>query len=203
MMHRSDRSRLSAAPAGAAGLLTLALLVGPPLAGMDAMSSTAAPAQATAASATEDGHLPMALVGQWAFTTISGTTYWDKSTGAYLGDGTGASQTYTFERNGKYRMFTYIKTRSYGWQIQTLTWEEGAVILEGDRLILRPTGGRYQVMDNRVAKNNYQRPMRDEELKKNVKAVYWSLVKDGGDGKPVLMMGTTKDALLRYKHVEP
>jgi hypothetical protein len=90
MMHRSDRSRLSAAPAGAAGLLTLALLVGPPLAGMDAMSSTAAPAQATAASATEDGHLPMALVGQWAFTTISGTTYWDKSTGAYLGDGTGA-----------------------------------------------------------------------------------------------------------------
>lgn len=202
-MRRLDRSRLSVTPAGAAGLLALALLAGPPLAGTDAASSAAAPAQVVAVSAAEQGDLPMRLAGQWAFTTISGTTYWDKNTGAYLGDGTGASQTYTFERNGKYRMFTYIKTRSYGWQIQTLTWEEGTVLLEGNRLILRPTGGKYQVMDNRVAKNNYQRPMREEELKKNVKAVYWSLATDEASGKPVLLMGTATDAMLRYTRVEP
>ena len=46
-----------------------------------------------------------ALIGTWGFTTISGTTYWDKSTGAYLGSGSGGSQSYTFAPGGTYKMF--------------------------------------------------------------------------------------------------
>ena len=157
------------------------------------------PPKAAASPPAKKGALPAGLVGTWSFTTISGTTYWDKNTGAYPGSGTGASQTYTF-KDGCYKMFTYIKSRTYGWQIETFTWEEGTYTVEGERIALRPTAGRYQVKDSQVAKNNYTRPMRPEELKKNAKRYFWRLEKDPQSGRPSLMMGTEKDALLRYTH---
>ncbi len=139
--------------------------------------------------------VPTQLLGKWGFTSISGTTYWDKSTGAYMGSGNGGSQTYTFYPNGTYKFFNYIKTNSYGWEMQALTWEEGTVSVDGDKITVRPTSGRYQVMDNRVAKNNYKRPMKESERK--VKTLTWRI--ETKDNKPVLQMGRDGSSLVDFK----
>ena len=130
---------------------------------------------------------PAQLVGSWGFTTISGTTYWDKSTGAYMGSGMGGAQSYTFLPGGRYKFFNYVKAGSYGWEMQTLTWEEGIVSESGDSITLRPSSGKYQVMDNRVKKNNYTRPMRPSERK--TKTFRWKI--EARNGKPTLLLGGT------------
>lgn len=160
----------------------------------------AAPAKPARPAAASPGGGP--LQGRWTVTSISGTTYFDKNTGAYLGSGTGGSQSYTFLPDGRYKLFNYIKTRSYGWETEALTWEEGTATVEGDRVILRPTGGKYQVKDNQVAKNNYERPMTGEELKKNAKTFVWSLGQDSRTGKPALMLGSEKSKQVQYTRVE-
>jgi hypothetical protein len=131
--------------------------------------------------------LPPALVGKWSVTSTSGTTLWDSSTGAYKGGGGGGSMSYTFLPNGRYKLFSLIKTNSYGWETQALTWEEGTASVAGSRLSLRPTSGRYQVMDNRIARRNYKRPMRASERKP--KTVSWKI--DSSNGKNVLVLGGT------------
>lgn len=88
-------------------------------------------------------------------------------------------------------MCNYIKTRGYGWETLALTWEEGTATVTGDTLTLKPTTGKYKVIDNRVAKNSYERPMTPEEIKTNVKTRTWSRETDPGTGKPVLKMGGT------------
>jgi hypothetical protein len=142
------------------------------------------------------GQLASNLVGTWGFTTISGTTYWDAQTGAYRGSGSGGSQSYTFIRNGTYKMFNYIKARTYGFETQALTWENGTYAVSGDRITLRPTSGKYQVIST---SRNYTRPMTASELQKNVKQRYWSIEKDANSGKSVLLMGENPNSVSRYK----
>jgi len=141
------------------------------------------------------------LVGTWGFTTISGTTYWDKSTGAYMGSGSGGSQSYTFAPGGTYKMFNYVKAGSYGWETQALTWENGRYSVQGDKITLRPISGKYQVMDNRVKKNNYTRPMRPDELRKNAKTLFWRVEQDD-NGKSVLRLGKSQDSLSSYQRAK-
>lgn len=137
------------------------------------------------------------LEGKWGFTTISGTTYWDQNTGAYLGSGTGGSQTYTILPGGKYKFFNYIKSRMYGWETQIMTWEEGSVTVKGDQITFTPSEGKYQVIDNQVAKNNYTRPKTEEELKKAVRTSSWRMTNE--DGKPVLVMADKPGADVKYR----
>lgn len=142
------------------------------------------------------------LTGRWGFTSISGTTYWDKSTGAYLGSGTGGSQTYTLLPDGKYRLFNYLKTRQYGWETQALTWEDGTYTESGGTLVFTPTSGKYQVIDNSVAKNNYTRSMTAEEVKKNARRFTWKLDRDAQTGKPVLLLTQGTGGEVKYRRVE-
>ncbi len=135
-------------------------------------------------------------MGCWGFTTISGTTYWDRSTGAYMGSGTGGSQSYTFLGNGRYKMFNYIKARTYGFETQALTWENGSYAVSGDRITLRPTSGKYQVISS---SRNYTRPMTASELQKNRKQRFWAVETDANTGKPVLLMGDNPNSVSRYK----
>jgi hypothetical protein len=106
-----------------------------------------------------------------------------------MGNGFGGSQSYTFAANGTYKMFNYIKTRTYSLEMQTLTWEDGRYSVTGDRVTLRPTSGKYQVIST---SRNYTRPMTAAELQKNVKQRYWTVSRDEG-GKPVLRMGDNVD----------
>jgi hypothetical protein len=144
--------------------------------------SNAAKPSGSAASGTRSGQSASQLTGKWGFTTISGTTYWDKSTGAYMGSGTGGSQSYTFLGNGRYKLFNYIKARTYGFETQALTWEDGTYTVNGDRITLRPTSGKYQMISS---SRNTTRPMTASELQKNVKQKYWKIEKDENTGKPV------------------
>ncbi len=139
-----------------------------------------------------------AVVGTWGMTSISGTTYWDKSTGAYKGSGSGGSQSYTFAPDGTYKLFNYVKAGSYGWETQALTWENGRYSVKGDTLTLSPTSGKYRVMDNRVKKNNYTRPMSAGEVRKNAKTLVWRVEKDDS-GKAVLRLGKSADSLSTFK----
>ncbi len=81
--------------------------------------------------------------------------------------------------------------------MQALTWEEGTVSANPNTgsITLRPTSGRYQVMDNRVAKNNYKRPMKESERK--VKTLTWRI--ETKDDKPVLQMGRDGSSLVDFK----
>lgn len=157
--------------------------------------NTARPASSSVNTA-RSGQSASRLTGKWGFTTISGTTYWDRSTGAYMGSGTGGSQSYTFMANGRYKMFNYIKARTYGLEMQTLTWEDGTYSVSGDRVTLRPTSGKYQVISS---SRNYTRPMTSSELQKNIKQRYWMIENDANSGRPVLMMGADKSSYSRYK----
>jgi hypothetical protein len=157
--------------------------------------------QIRSAQAAQPSSGASALVGTWGFTSISGTTYWDKSTGAYMGSGSGGSQSYTFAPDGTYKLFNYVKAGSYGWEMQTLTWENGRYTVKGDTITLRPTSGKYQVMDNRVKKNNYTRPMRADEIRKNAKTVVWRVEQDD-NGKSVLRLGKNPDNLSSYQRAK-
>jgi hypothetical protein len=118
-----------------------------------------------------------------------------------MGSGSGGSQSYTFAPDGTYKLFNYVKAGSYGWEMQTLTWENGRYTVKGDTITLRPTSGKYQVMDNRVKKNNYTRPMRADEIRKNAKTVVWRVEQDD-NGKSVLRLGKNPDSLSSYKRAK-
>lgn len=131
---------------------------------------------------------PASVIGQWRWGTINPVTYWDAQTGQYRGHGGGMSCTYVFDEVGTYKMYLLIQTNNSGWQKTIWTYEEGKAIWAGDQLTFTPTAGKYKVMDNRVKRDNYDRPMTDEELKKHGKTVKWVVEKR--DGKTVLVTGT-------------
>jgi hypothetical protein len=99
-------------------------------------------------------------------------------------------------------LFNYVKTGSYGWETKALTWENGRYAVSGETLTLRPVGGKYQVMDNRVQKNNYTRPMRADELRKNAKTLFWRVEEQGESETPVLRLGKSPDSLSSYRRAK-
>jgi hypothetical protein len=142
---------------------------------------------------------PTALVGEWRYGTVSGTTYWDSSTGKYLGSGSGMSDTFIFAKDGSYKEYAFIKSSPVaGWTTKIFTTIEGKAKVSGDTLTLTPTKGNYHVEDNRVARSNYDRPMTDEEVKKQIKSQGFSLGQE--DGKPVLAIKLEKSSM-KYQKV--
>jgi hypothetical protein len=73
------------------------------------------------------------LAGKWGFTTISGTDILGSEHRAYMGSGTGGSQSYTFMRNGSYKMFNYIKARPTALKCRTLPGKTVLNAGDGDR----------------------------------------------------------------------
>src|SRR5690349_1149600 len=62
-----------------------------------------------------DSSTPKPAVGQWRWGSINPVTYWDTSTGKYMGHGGGMSCTYVFDDAGAYKMYLLIQTNTYGW----------------------------------------------------------------------------------------
>jgi hypothetical protein len=139
-------------------------------------------------------HQPPDIVGEWRYTTVDGKSYWDGSTGKYLGHGGGNSETYVFAKDGTFKDYVYIENSpTAGWTTQIYTTLEGKYEISGDTLKLTPTKGNYKVRDNRVKRYNYDRPMTEEETKKMAKSYRFTLAKE--DGKPALVIHLDKSEL--------
>jgi len=155
---------------------------------------------ATAASAVAPDAVPASVVGEWRKTTINGRSYWDGRSGQYVGHGGGFSETFVFEKDGTYKDFVYIENSPMaGWTTQIFTTTEGVAEWSGDTVRLVPKKGNYKVRDNRVKRQNYERPMTDEERKKMIKSYRYSIETE--DGKPVLVVKQEKSEV-RLKRAE-
>ena len=143
---------------------------------------------------------PKEVVGQWRWGTINPVTYWDTQTGQYRGHGGGMSCTYVFDDAGAYKMYLLIQTNTYGWRKTIWTYEEGRTAWSGDKVTFTPTTGKYRCFDNRVKKDNYERPMTDEELKKHAKTQKWAV--EQREGKTVFVAGVGEKAETAYRREE-
>ncbi len=142
---------------------------------------------------------PTDLIGEWRYTSIRGTTYWDSSSGAYLGHGGGNSDTYVFAKDGTFKEYvTIVNSPSAGWTTKIFTTMEGRAEVEGDTLKLTVTKGKYKTEDNRVAKYNIDRPMTAEEAKKMAKTRPFALATEGGKPTLSIDLGGSK---IKYEKV--
>jgi hypothetical protein len=146
--------------------------------------------------------VPEELLGQWKWGTISSLSYEDAQTGKNLGPGRGMMVFFTFEKTGRYKMFFTVQTRSYDWTTQVWTTEEGMVSFDDSTFTLQPTTGKYKSSDNRVKKNNYERPMTKEELKKGRRDYSWKWEKNDNDGKTYLMMGPSETSRSPFQRMK-
>lgn len=168
-----------------------ALVAGP------AWAEDKAAATAPAADVPKGMVLPE-VVGQWKWGSISPTSFWDTTTGKYAGNARSMGSFFDFKPDGTYSQMIYIATYQYGWSVQVWTYHEGTVTFERDgTFTLHPAKGRYKGADNRVAKNNFDRPMGEDDLKKSAGPQRWAFKRDGE--KTVLMMGSTAEAMSPYE----
>lgn len=136
---------------------------------------------------------PSACVGEWRYTTINGRSYWDGSTGQYLGHGGGNSETLVFGKDGSFKDYVYIENSpTAGWTTQIFTTMEGRVEWSEGRFKLIPSKGHYKVRDNRVQRQNYDRPMNADDIKRMTKNYEYSMGTANGKPAIVLNFGGTK-----------
>jgi hypothetical protein len=144
------------------------------------------------------GSVPASLLGSWRATRISGSSVYNRYSGAYGGSGgTNMSMTYEFRKDGTYKLYNYINSYLAGRRLETYTWEDGKFSVSGDRIILRATGGKYKVVDSSVASNNYTRPMTAKEVAKSVTRWYFK----PGNGSSI-RMGSNLSDLIEFKKTE-
>lgn len=151
-----------------------------------------------AAGALADGSVPADAVGEWRWGTINPSWYVDKYTGAYEGHAGGTAVYFKFAKDGTFTRYVYIETNSYGWRTQVMTTTEGTVEFDGDTFRLTTKKGKYKSISNRVAKHNFERPMTDDERKKDSQMTYYWSKSTDDKGKPTLKIGFTRDNLSTY-----
>lgn len=141
---------------------------------------------------------PAQVVGEWRYTTVSGKSYWDGSTGQYLGHGGGNSETYVFAKDGTFKDYVYIESSpSAGWTTQIFTTMEGRVEFSEGGFKLIPSKGHYKVRDNRVSRQNYDRPMNADDLKRMTKSYKYSV--ETQNGKQVLVLDLGNNSKMSYQ----
>lgn len=132
--------------------------------------------------------MPAELVGKWKWGTINPTWFEDKYTGEYKGHGGGVSAYFDFDKSGKFRHHVYIEMNTNGYKNQTFTTMEGTLVVEGDTFRLKVEKGSYRSRSNMGARNNFDRPMNEDERAKASKTPYkWRKSKDD-QGREVLQI---------------
>lgn len=131
---------------------------------------------------------PQELVGDWKFGIGSFTNFWGNQ-GQYYGSGGGTSVFWSFERDGDYKQQVYINRRNYNCLIQTWTETVGTTTFDGNKFTIYPVTGRYKASDSCIDKNNFDRPMTEQERKDFVKSFLWKFETNPNDGKTYLMVG--------------
>jgi hypothetical protein len=145
------------------------------------------------ASTAKKGAVPAELVGNWRWTTISGTNYVDRSTGQITDNAGGMSTGFTFGKDGRYKFNFYIKQRTYGLLTESYTTEEGTVTFQPGTFTVQPTKGHYR--GSSTGGRKVDRPMTKSEMKKKVYLWRWQTK----DGQRQLMMGPSEQSLSHFK----
>jgi hypothetical protein len=140
-------------------------------------------------SPTQDpGFVPDELAGGFQTGVVSLLSFWNSHTGDYVGRN-GYLASFTFERDGTYRLLVYsLKRGSYG--CTTEVWSEyaGAVTFGEGTFETRPTSGRYKVADSCFG-NFYQRVASSADLEANSRTWHWAWERHAADGKTYLRIG--------------
>lgn len=133
--------------------------------------------------------IPSQMVGEWKWGTINPTTFHDKTSGAYLGHGGGMSCYFVFGKDGTYKKFFYVEqSPSAGWTTKVWSESEGKMIVGDGYFTLKATKGRFRAEDNRVSRNNFDRAMTEEDLKRETASKYgWQMGQDD-KGRTVMLI---------------
>ncbi|MDB5298179.1 MAG: uncharacterized protein JWO31_4162, partial [Phycisphaerales bacterium] len=115
----------------------------------------------------------------------------DVQSGRYVGSARSLGSFFEFAADGSYKQYTLISVNNYGWVLTTWTEAYGTADFDAAKGVVTLTAakGKYKVTDSRVAKNNYDRPMTDDEVKKQSDVRTFRIGRaDNGD--PRLELGT-------------
>ena len=156
---------------------------------------TTAPTTAPAATSST----PCDLIGKWMYGSISPTTYWDSSTGAFLGNARGSAGIYEFDDAGRYKEYIYLELRTGNYTNKAWTVHEGTVTFSGNQFTLHVERGHYQFWTN--GKQTTDRDMKPEEAAKLSKIYRWTLTK-GEDGQPRFMVPFEDGSKMEYRRQE-
>lgn len=143
------------------------------------------------------GHpTPPELLGKWMYGSISPTTYWDASTGAFTGNARGSAGIYEFDEAGRYKEYIYLELRTGNYTNKAWTFHEGAVTFADGHFTLHVERGHYQFWIN--GKRTTDRDMTPEERTKLSKGYAWTLTK-ADDGAPRFTVPFADGSKMEYR----
>jgi hypothetical protein len=140
---------------------------------------------------------PQEMVGAWKLGAASFTNFWGNQN-QYFGTEGGTSVYWNFESDGDYKQQVYINRRKDGCLIETWTETVGTTTFDGNRFTIYPGTGRYKAADTCIDRNNFDRPMTDQERRDFVKTFLWKFETDPQDGKLYMMVGFDEDTWSRF-----
>jgi hypothetical protein len=133
--------------------------------------------------------IPAGLAGRWMHGTISPTNFWDDHTGEYMGNAYGMADYVTLGTDGRYEEFVYLYSQVYSCRTQIWTSKQGTYTVDGDVITFHLNSGKYQVADNCSERNNYTRPMNDDEVAEHQDEQWgWQLGESEYDGSTLLYL---------------
>lgn len=118
---------------------------------------------------------PKKLRGKWIYGSVSPTTYWDSSSGRFLGNARGSAGIFEFDATGHYKQYVYLEMRTYNLVTTVWTVHEGKVEFDKKTFTIRPTKGHYK---SDSGSRHIDRDMTPEELQKAVTTYNWKLKRD-------------------------
>ncbi|WP_019588609.1 hypothetical protein [Deinococcus apachensis] len=131
--------------------------------------------------------VPAGMVGAWMYSSMSGTTYVDTTTGASSAP-SGIALYFKFGADGTYEYAYRESVTNYNCSTIYLVYKEGQFDVSGSRVVLHPVQGRATYTANCSPSLNSDRALRADELKDD--PYTWQL-KVNPDGPEQLLNLTT------------
>ncbi|MFT3785038.1 MAG: hypothetical protein QM770_02585 [Tepidisphaeraceae bacterium] len=161
-------------------------------------SATAEPATSQSSPSTQPAApLPAGVVGKWIYGSISPTTYWDSSSGKFLGNGFGTGEVLIIDANGTYKQYVYIEARTYSLVNKVWVASEGTVEFATETFTLRPVKGHFLTTGGR----ELDRDWTPEEVRDRVKTYNWKLETDDA-GKTKFVIPFSDGSSMTYRKDE-
>lgn len=139
--------------------------------------------------------VPAGVAGRWIATSIGTTTYSDRNTGRFLGNGRQSAQIYEFDGQGGFTYYMTMEVRTGNYVSRVRNNYKGTVTFTANTFTLHPTSGHYHT---EIGSRITDRAMTDEDLAKIAKPLNWRLDK-GADGKPRFLMPFSDGSKSEFK----